>query len=186
MKRRMLLAALAVLILGSERSAADTPRSITVIGDSHAKGLAFALRRLLPGRDIRDLSVGGTGSWQMFAAPDDGSLVVVSAGTVDCGTRDPDDKMVASVLRVLGPFVEGTQKNGGHLVYIQPHARIRGEYAYVNPRIKKLNEKTTAALDGHTGVSTVTMDEEVGVDGLHLDPSGYDSLAKRAVAALGD
>lgn len=176
---KALLLGLALFVVPQAALAHET---YTVIGDSHAKGVAFGIHRVRPEAWVSDLSVGGTGSWQMPVAPDDGSFVAVSAGTVDCGTRDPDDKMVMSILRVLGPFADGKQQKGGSLVFVIPHDRLRGHYAYVNPRITQLRVMLQMALDVRR-VPYVTMDTDPGSDGVHLDPDGYVDLAKLVLAA---
>lgn len=169
--------------LAVPRLASASPRLVTVIGDSHGHGVAIGLNHIGVEVFVNDIAVGGTGSWQMPTAPDDGNLVVVSAGTVDCGTRDPDDKMVTSLLRVLGAYVDGPKK-GGRLVYVVPHDRLRGRYAYVNPRITKLNEMMHEALKASTSLVSVSMLEDPGPDGIHLDFEGYKHLAQRCLEAV--
>jgi hypothetical protein len=168
----------AALTLALAPSDAEAAVRVTVIGDSHANGIAHAVHRVDPDIVVNNLSKGGTASWQMSAAPDDGSVVIVSAGTVDCGAREPDERMVDGIRRVLGPFADGSQKGGGALVYVRPHDRIRGQYEWVNPRIARLN---AMADDRSLGVPSVADDEEVGPDGIHLTRDGYDALARLAL-----
>ncbi|OPZ38220.1 MAG: hypothetical protein BWY99_01680 [Synergistetes bacterium ADurb.BinA166] len=173
-------AALALFAALVAPEAGAAPR-ITIIGDSHANGIAHAIHRIYPEVVVQNLSKGGTASWQMPQAPDDGSVVIVSAGTVDCGSREPDDRMVSGILRVFGPLASGAAREG-RLVYVRPHSRIRGEYEWVNPRISRLNEMTEEAMPW---TAAVRISEEPGPDGIHLTPEGYEGLALRALVASG-
>jgi hypothetical protein len=164
--------------------------SVTVIGDSHGIGMARSIHEMRPDWTLNNKAVGGSGSWQMPIAPDDGSLVILSAGTVDCCSRDPDDKMVDSILRILGPFLEGKQSKGGKLAYVLPHDRTRISCLVLNPRIRKLNQMISDSLDWeHSGEGysyiVVPIIEDPGEDGLHLTRKGYKSLASRALSGLG-
>lgn len=173
-------AILALLLIPSVAEAAH-PR-MTVIGDSHGKGVAIALHRLVPEAFIDDRAVGGTASWQMPTAPDDGSTVFISAGTVDCGAQDPADAgTVDRILRVIGPYA--SWKNGGTLVFILPHDRLRGKYEYVNPRITKLRGLLTVAFT-ERHIPFVSMVEDPGEDGIHLTLEGYTAVAQRALGRV--
>lgn len=158
---------------------ADAP--YFVIGDSIAVGIAAQLRRLKPQADVRVLAATGWPSTMMNTAPD-GAKVIVSAGLNDAAAWPPDDAMVASIRRVLGPYASGEAKDG-RLFYLLPHSQMGGQ---LGARATELRRR----LGGVGGLDTSRLTTQLPIaaaspiDGIHFTPSGYEALALQALAVL--
>lgn len=173
-------------------SKVDDNRPIIVTGDSYGVGIAAALRRMYPGRQIEDRALGGRRAATMTTLKDDQVFHLVSAGTNDVATGEPAAETERSILKLLGPYGDGTAKQGAAW-YLLPHAKMGGQ---LGARVTVLrNELDLSRLRFRPSLALTARDrlvvhdpelEPAAGDKIHFSPEQYEELARIAMRELVD
>lgn len=182
---------------GPPRGPGGPPRTITVIGDSFAVGIAGGLRGALQGtREVRSSAKVGAPTTEMPTAPDDGSDVIVSAGTNDLAgipsaegpARDLAlSNIVDRVVRILDVFAIGAPVHGGRLFYFLPHSKMGGQ---LGKNVEDFDRLLVGPLDIPTALEknpsldyarAMSLAGPAASDHIHTDGHGYSLMAEQAI-----
>ena len=107
---------------------------------------------------------------------------ILSAGTNDAAGVAPPSDIASRIMKVLGPYGNGTAKRGG-VAYIVPHSKMGGA---LGQRVTETMGELAIMLDqaDPDRLAFVSMQVEPGPDKIHPTPQGYGTLARDAVDAL--
>lgn len=152
----------------------DDGRPILVVGDSFAVGVAAALRRLYPGRDVRTRAAVGRPATAMQALEQGPYFVILSAGSNDAAGSAPVPAIRDAILKVMGPYAPSHPD----MAYLMPHDRMGG---YMGERIRQLRGMLKEA---GVGPSAVELPLPEASDHIHFSPKGYENIARHAMLVL--
>lgn len=176
-----------------------TPRTLQIIGDSYAVGIAGVLKSLAPGAQVVSQAVVGQATPAMHAARDDGSDYIISAPTNDLAAVPSAvgaarslalSRAVDGVVRVLGPFaLPGLVQHGGRAYLVLPHDKMTSVQLAKNVQdflaLLVGPSDIPPAIEPNANLAFASIGDfanPVGADKLHFDAAGYSAVAQHALS----